>query len=173
MESAFDATRLRKVKHRNPKTGMGRQITAACGLLLYLVAFSPVGMAALALLGTLDPDHQALFKPSTDGLSLVLHHGPKCAAHQHGAIARTLTIFSEPASPTDPDHVVSFGNGESLWRNSQPIVSADNSLACVLSVPMESTLRVPTETKAPLPPPDPPDGWQGNLRCLRSTILLI
>ena len=144
-----------------------------CGLLLYLAAFSPVGVVTAGLLGKLDPDHQAFFKHSMDGLSLVLHHGAKCAAHQHRAIARALTLFSQPASSTDPDHVLKCGGGESLLRESQPIVSAQNALERAQFFPTESVVKVPFETKATLPRPDPPDSSTGNLCCLRSTVLLI
>jgi len=165
---------LQKLKCRYPsRIGIGRRIAGAGGLLLYLVAFSPVGMAIVALLGTFDSDHQALFKPSADGFDLVLHHEAKCVTHQHHAIARTLTIFSQPASPTDPDHVVNFGGGESRLRNSQTIVSASKSLECAPFVPTESVLKVSAEIRSSFPLPDPPDGPIGNLRCVRSTILLI
>lgn len=176
MASGFGFYRdhLQKLKrHDHSRIGIGRQIAGTCGLLLYLAAFSPVGMATLALLGTLDSDHQIVFKPSLDGLSLVLHHQAKCVTHQHHAIARALTIFSQPASPTDPDHVVSFGGGESLLCDSPTIVSASKSLECAQFVPTESVLKLAVETKPSLPLPNPPDGPIGNLRGVRTTILLI
>jgi hypothetical protein len=162
---------VKRLNH--PGIRFGRQVAAAFGLLFYLVALSPIGMATVALLGALDSDHQALFKPSVDGLSLVLHHPAKCVPHQHHAIARTLTLFSQPASPTNPDHVVRFASSERLLRDSQPIIFAENSLQWDQFVPAEPVLTVSAETKPPLPMPDPPDGTIGNLRSLPSTVLLI
>lgn len=150
-----------------------RLLAGWCGLLLYVGAFSPIGMGVTALLGAIDPDHQALFQPGAGGTRLVLHHEGKCSEHHHHAIARALTVFSQPASATDPDHVLQFSSASSFTRNFQIIVSAANQsepIAVAFAEPVSFVANRPIHA---LPPSRPPPGDVEKLLCLRSTVLLI
>lgn len=97
-----------------------------CGLLLYVALLSPVGLAAAATLGSLDADHHAILQVDANGIRLVLHHQGDCAGHRHHAVARALTLFAQPTSATDPDHVVQFSSATSLSREARLAIPASN-----------------------------------------------
>ncbi|NOS68944.1 MAG: hypothetical protein HOP33_03355 [Verrucomicrobia bacterium] len=150
-----------------------RLLAGWCALLLYVGVFSPLGMGAVALLGTIDPDHHALFQPGTGGMRLVLHHEGKCSEHQHGAVTRALTLFAQPASQTDPDHVVQFAGSDGFWRDTQLIIVSGNSFDQPAILPIENLPSFEIQLLALLSPPAPPPDTVGNLLSLRSTVLLI
>jgi hypothetical protein len=143
------------------------------GLMLYLFAFSPVGMGVVALLGTMDIDHHVYFQPAANGMRLLLHHEAICASHKHHAVARALNIVAQPASETDPDHVVQFAGGDSFIRETQLAAEGQDSatqptLDCDFSFVFSDFRRVIS-----LPPTGPPPDFFGNLLNIRSTVLLI
>lgn len=150
-----------------------RLLAGWCALLLYVCVFSPLGMGAVALLGTIDPDHHALFQPGTGGMRLVLHHEGNCSEHHHGAVARALALFAQPASETDPDHVVQFAGSDGFWRETQLIVAGENSCDQPVILPIENLPSFTIQLLALLPPRAPPPDTVGNLLGLRSTVLLI
>jgi hypothetical protein len=84
-----------------------------------------------------------------------------------------LTIFAQPASATDPDHVLQFGKAESYTQKTQ--IAAPSR--AVFEQPDFTLFETPFSAQhepqpSSLPPPPPPDGG-GRLVCLRSTQLLI
>lgn len=144
-----------------------------CGLLLYVGALSPIGLGLGALLGTMDRDHRAILQPGAAGMRLVLRHESPCAGHQHRVVARVLTAFAQPASSTDPDHVLQFTSPTSLMRDVQPVIApphqTESSTTCCSSV--ESLVAVcPAQLVLPLRPP--PDHVR-QCSCQLSTVLLI
>jgi len=150
-----------------------RLLAGWCGVLLYMGAFSPIGMGVAAILGTIDPDHHAILQPGSDGMRLVLHHQGKCSEHKHHAVARALSFFAQPASENNPDHVVQFGAGNGVWRNSQLVVLSEDSVdqsAAVVELCVFTARVQPTRL---LPPPGPPPDIVGNLLNVRSTVFLI
>ena len=151
-----------------------RQLLAGWfALFMYVLASSPIGAGIAAALGTLDVDHQALLQMSPAGPCLVLHHQQKCADHEHHAVARALTFFSQSAGDTDPDHLVQFSGVDGFWRDTQQIVSSATSEVHVDLFLAESITAFAYPLAYDLPPPGPPPDIVGNLFCLRSTILLI
>ena len=144
-----------------------------CGLLWYVGAFSPIGMGVVALLGTIDPDHHAMIQPGPDGLRLVLHHEGNCSGHHHGPVARTLTMLAQPASATDPDHVVQFSSANGFTRDSQLLVPAANQSDPSVVHFVEPFAFVASPSLQFIPPPRPPPGDDGTVSRLRSTVLLL
>lgn len=149
------------------------QFAGWCGLLLYVLIFSPVGVAATSLLGTLDADHHAIIQPGADGMRLVLRHEGGCAEHQHHAVARVLTWFATPTRLANPDHVLQFSSAPSLIRDSQPVISPSNQTgfgAVHFAAPDSFVATSPVQL---IPQFHPPPDLARLLRCLRSTVLLI
>jgi len=150
-----------------------RLLSGWLGLVLYLCAFSPVGMGAAALLEIFDSDHHASLQPGANCMRLVLRHDVKCSAHQHHSVARTLTFFAQPATTTEPDHVLQFASGDGVWREAQEIVWNENieehshvSLAA-------NFFSFQNKTDYSIPPPWPPPDSVNNLLSIRFTVLLI
>jgi hypothetical protein len=150
-----------------------RLLAGWCGLLFYLGAFSPLGVGAVALLGSIDPDHQAVLQPTGDGMRLVLHHQGNCVSHHHRVVAQALTLFAQSASATDPDHVVQFADGNGFWHSAQLIVSGEALCELPLFDWIESTSSWAQQSICSLPPPAPPPENGGNLFNVRSSVLLI
>ena len=144
-----------------------------CGLLLYVGAFSPIGLGVTALLGTIDADHHALFQPGTNGTRLVLHHEGNCSSHQHHAIARALSLFAQPASNTDPDHVVQFAGGDGFWRDFQLVVIGANSSEQPVMHSDVPVLFHSLQLVRALPSSRPQPDIVGNLFNVRFTVFLI
>ena len=149
------------------------QFAGWCGLLLYVLIFSPVGVAATSLLGTLDADHHAIIQPGADGMRLVLRHDGGCARHQHHAVARVLTWFATPTSAANPDHVLQFSSAPSLIRDSQPVIPPSNQtgLGVVHFAAPDSLVAISLVQLIPQFHPPPDHGRQ--VCCPRSTVLLI
>ena len=142
-------------------------------LVLYLAVYAPAGLGLAALVGSFDSSHQVQMSSGERGLALVLHHGRNCAGHRHGVIARALTCFAQPATATDPDHVIQFGDADTLSRKAQiavPSLEGSESLAPVLT---EVVLDSCADNARSLAPPHPPPSECRPVCCLRSTILLI
>jgi len=148
-------------------------ISGWCALLVWVAVYSPVGLGVAAAVGCLDRDHHLRIHAGEQGLQLVLHHGPNCTAHRHGIVARALTVFAQPASATDPDHVIQFSAADNSSGPTQLTVSrpANSELSGV--VVAETFLCCARETRPSLIPTHPPPDERGQLLCLRSTLLLI
>jgi hypothetical protein len=150
-----------------------RLIAGWCGLLIYVAVLSPFGMGVAAILGALDPNHHAVLQPGASEMRLVLRHDVKCAGHHHGIVARALTLFSQPTSATNPDHVLQFSSVTGFTRDSQLIVpsaSQSEPIVVVLVEPVACAEPIPVRFR---PSPRPPPGDAGKLLSLRSTVLLV
>jgi hypothetical protein len=79
-------------------------------LVLFAGAYTPVGISASVLLGSFDATHEVQFHGDPGGLQLVLHHGSKCQAPHHSPAAQVLTLFTQPQTSTEQDHVILFGS---------------------------------------------------------------
>ena len=132
-----------------------------------------MGMLGGAILGSLDQDHHAWFQPGADGLRLVLHHEGNCAQHEHHGVARALTIFAQPASATDPDHVLQFASGDCVRSESAKVISgaaASTTAHFAFTAPLtgqSSRIEFKRPTIGARPNP------VARLLHLRSTVLLI
>lgn len=148
-------------------------MAAGCILLLYLGAYSPAGLAVAALGASFDPNHHLQLAASGRGLELVLHHDPNCPGHHHGAMARLLTFFAQPASAAHPDHVLQFSGANALLRQARIVLPAPAKLAQPVFVLMEMPVVFPLPA-IPVPSANRPSLTdRGPLAALRSTVLLI
>lgn len=148
-----------------------RQVVGWAMLLAYVAVFSPAGLGMAAALGLMDSNHQLGFSGSDTGLRVVLHHRCHCGVHHHGLIARTLTAFARPPSPTDPDHVLQFNSGNALIKRGE-ITSFDSNSD--LSLPIQIAASVLSGAEIPgLSKPFHPPPLDGAPLCRRSTVLLI
>ena len=150
-----------------------RLFAGLCVLVLYVGAFSPVGLGLTAALGSLDRDHQVNLQSGERGVRVVLHHQEACASHHHGLLARTLNLFAQPATSTEPDHVLQFGAADNVSSPRQlkaPPLSASTLTPVAPASPLVCPLA---RSLAPFRPshakPDQPSGWSG----VRSIVLLI
>ncbi len=142
-------------------------------LLLYLGAFSPLGMGGAVVLGWLDADHEVVLQAGADQVRVVLHHRGNTTTHQHGAVARALTSFAQPVSATDPDHVLQFRTPPGLSNETERISTGK-------PVGAEICGRFPESAKssAPLTHPltlaaHPLPKVAAQILLLRSTVLLV
>ena len=142
-------------------------------LAVYLIVYAPVGMGLAAFVGSFDRSHQALVRSGEHGLALVLHHGRECVGHQHGAVARVLTSFAQPASASNPDHVIQLSTADTLSTKAQlaipPLHGSEQPTVALTEVVPVPSAHIAQELTCPRPPP----GECGPVRCLRSTVLLI
>jgi hypothetical protein len=142
-------------------------------LLLYLGAFSPLGMGGAVLLGLLDADHQVVLRAGADKVRVVLHHRGNGTTHQHGALARALTSFARPVSASDPDHVLQFGATISVFPGSEQRAPFTQICAGASFASAESAvLFAPANCRLTLSARPPPK-VSAQLIGLRSTVLLI
>ena len=158
---------------RNKGSSWCRLTAGWCVLLLFASACSPLGLGLAALAGSLDPNHQLLFGAGEPGMRLVLHHGSRCESHHHGLAARALTIFTQPASAANPDHILQFGSAETLKGPSQTSAPRPGS-GYVLQVfhGGEFLAHTPKAFASGTSPGFAPQ-VDAARRCLRSTVLLI
>jgi hypothetical protein len=155
------------------KCGALRLVAGWSVLVLYMIVYAPAGLGLAALVESFDCNHQAQVGSGERGLALVLHHGRNCAGHRHGTIAQALTCFAQPASATDPDHVIQFCAADTLSPKAQlasPSLQASERPALVLT---EVFLVPSADTVQDFARPHPPPGECGPARCLGSTVLLI
>ena len=150
-----------------------RQVVGWGGLLFYLGALSPVGIAVAAFLGGIDPDHHLRLEADANGLRLVLHHDGNCAGHHHGTVARALTLLAQPASATDPDHVLQFSSDHGFTRESQLLVPGAKESESIVVHLVEPLLPTASQHDPFTRQPRQPPGAPGQTLCLRSTVLLI
>lgn len=162
------------MKRFSDNSNLLRLLAGWCGLLLYVVAFSPFGASIIAVLGTLDVDHRAYLQPKANGMRLVLHHEVVCSSHEHHFVAKALAIISQPTSEADPDHVIQFGIGDGFWRDLQQsvVVSGDLVERGVAANGFSVLLNNHRSVRA-LPPMGTPPDVVGNLLNIRSTVLQI
>ena len=159
--------------HTNMSPNLRRQLAGWGGLLLYVLALSPVGVVIMGILGTLDADHHAVLQADADGIRLVLRHEGDCARHQHHAVARVLTLFAAESSATRPDHVLQFSAGNGLLSGASiAFMPQGDPKATPLHVASFewSVLVSSNPLTAPIHPP--PDAVAVR-RCHLSTVLLI
>ena len=142
-------------------------------LSVYLSLSSPFGAEIAAVLGSLDRDHRLILQAGDEGIRVVLHHDHCSAAHHHGPVARTLALFANPASATDPDHVLQFSTATSLARGTQSSPTAPETVKQYALPNLEAiACSQRDDFFASVPMHAPPVGG-GLLACLHSTVLLI
>jgi len=144
-----------------------------CALLLYGGAFTPLGLGVAALAGSFDDSHHLSVQGRSLGLQLVLQHARNCTHHHHSAVARALTLFARPASATNPDHVIQFSASDSFSRQAQLNAPAPATCEQPDFALIEPFLPSPREGFLSSTPSHPPPDDDGQLVCLRSTLLLI
>lgn len=161
-----------------PKSGRKgiRTVRLATGwlaLVLYFLEYSPVGISATAFAGSLDSNHQVQLQAGERGLEVVLHHYHGCSGHHHGVIAQALTLFAQPATATNPDHVIQFGSADSFSIPTQ--ILSPNSAQTEMPMPLagETSIAVPNPAFASSQVPRPPPFACRLPACLCSTVLLI
>lgn len=168
---SFKAQNLHRTVHQRRRAWCW--LTGWLMLALYFLDYSPVGICSAALLGSLDPNHEVGVQAGERGVQLVLHHHHGCIGHHHGVIARTLTLFAQPATPTNPDHVIQFGSGDSFSNQKQIIQSKLMPSGLRPTALQEMTFTLPNPAWSASHSPRPPPTECGLLVCLRSTVLLI
>ena len=105
MTAAFYRTEMDAQTH--PCANLPRRTAVWCLVLFYLCVSSPFSVPVTVALGALDRGHQVLLGAGREGAPLVvLHHARSCPEHQHGILARTLTVFAKKHSTADADHVL-------------------------------------------------------------------
>ena len=142
-------------------------------LALFFLDYSPAGVFATALAGSFDSTHEARVQPGEHGLQLVLHHNHGCAGHHHGVIARTLTLFAQPATAANPDHFIQLGSADSFSSQTQMLQPTLAQAGLPVPAPNEISIVVPNSALAASEAPRPPPNERGQLVCLRSTVFLI
>jgi hypothetical protein len=163
-----------KARNREPLRSMATRLSFGWLILfLYSAAYTPLGLTATALLGSLDPNHQIQVSGGNDGLQLVLHHSAKWPGHHHGTAARVLTFFAQSPSPTDPDHVIQFSVAIISLPKTQitapKVASSDASLLAALALPVLPNPEAVCQFRVAMAPLSS----SIQLVCLRSTVLLI
>ena len=157
---------------RKPRSAV-RFLAGWCGLLLYLGAFSPLGVGLATLVGSFDPNHQTLVQAGMGGTRLVLHHEQKCTTHHHGFAARTLTLFAEPVRAGQPDHVLQFRAATMISHPTQLSAPAPTTYQPPVAALIQMIARSPNDDSPALVPTHPPPHPSGQPLCRRSTVLLI
>ena len=157
---------------RQPRSAT-RLVAGWGALLLYVGAVSRLGLALAALVGSFDPDHQALVQNEMGSTRLILHHEQKCAAHHHGLVARALTVFAEPARAGQPDHVLQFRAATMISHPTQLSAPAPTTYQPPVAALIQMIARSPNDDSPALVPTHPPPHPSGQPLCRRSTVLLI
>jgi len=140
---------------------------------LYCLSYSPVGISLVILVGSFDSCHEARLQSGEQGLQLVLHHGHRCIGHHHGLVARTLTLFAQPATPGNPDHVIQFRSTNNYCSQTQlpsptlPQMELPAPAATKISIAVSNPNLIVSTS------PRPPPYECGLLACLHSTVFLI
>ena len=112
-------------------------------LALYIFDYSPMGIGAAAFTGSFDPNHKIRFQTDGGGLQLVLHHSHGCIGHHHGIIARTLTLFAQPATNANPDHIIQFGSVGQFSSPTQVLPSKLTQARLPMPAPAEISIAIP------------------------------
>lgn len=148
-------------------------MAAYLSLTLYLGFFTPIGFCTAALVGSFDSAHQVCLRYGAPGIQLVLHHHGSCVGHRHGVVAGALTIFTQPVTPANPDHVIQFGSDNNLalqaTTSMPPRVHSEQATLAVIAIFSTGLPPAVTSSERPCPPSDE----HGKLLCLRSTVLRI
>jgi hypothetical protein len=106
-----------------------RLIGSWFAFLLYAGAFTPLGLGVAAGAGFLDRTHLVCVQGGEHGSQIVLKHGNKCAMHRHGVVARALTLFAQPVSAANPDHVIQFNSPDTFSRQAEVSVPRPGNFA--------------------------------------------
>ncbi len=139
-------------------------------LLLALAALSPAGPAFTTLLAQFDRSHHIGVAADANGVRVVLRHDLHClAAHHHGMIARTLTLFAQPTSHAQTDHVLQFQSTSAVSAPKQLTASINAGPLTALNATLTQPDFAPRYISSPRAAPADPAGFVG----LRSTVLLI
>lgn len=101
----------------------GIAVLAALCLVLQLAVCSPLLPLVTALAAWWDGDHSVCFVVRSGEIHLELRHvhgaGTLASSHHHGTATRALVLFSEPNSPSDPDHVLEFASSQPFPRDTR------------------------------------------------------
>ena len=120
---------------------------AALFLLLQLAICSPLLPLTTAFAAWMDGDHSVCFVARPGEGHLELRHArggsPLEPMHHHGAATRALLVFSEPASSSDPDHILEFVSGQLYSREARASLRQPTVVEEALGM---STARLPIET---------------------------
>lgn len=162
-----------RVNPAQRKPGVLCRVAGWLVLALYLLEYSPVGIYAAALGGSFDSSHEVRVHWGEQGLQLVLHHNHGCFGHHHGIVARTLTLFAQPATTANPDHVIQFGSNDGFSSPTQIAPPKFASAGLPLPVLNNSFLVLPSVTLGTSEVPRPPPALSGLFASLRSTVILI
>lgn len=120
---------------------------AAVFLLLQLAICSPLLPLTTALAAWMDGDHSVCFVARPGEVHLELRHArgasPLEPIHHHGAATRALLVFSEPASSSDPDHILEFASEQLYSSETRASLRQPTGIAEALGM---SAPRLPMET---------------------------
>ena len=94
-------------------------------LFVQLALCSPALPLVTAFAAWMDGGHSVLFVAGVDEIRLELRHdsktleavSPPGPAHHHGRVLQAMMVFAEPASSSDPDHILAFASTEFAARN--------------------------------------------------------
>ena len=157
----------------SPSRKLLRPFAGWLALVLYVAVASPAGLAITAAFAALDRSHQVVVSAGTGDLRVVLHHVARNGLHHHGLVAQALTLFAQPATESDPDHVLRFSAPTAASECSPPQFAAAEADAPADFLPLPTiTWSRRGDFLAAVPTHAPPDN-NGPLACLRSTVLLI
>lgn len=152
-----------------------RRTRASLLMLLYLLALTPVTAELTALIGATDRSHHVTVQQTDTGIQVVLQHD--CLSrtmHQHGLVARALTLIAQRPAAGHPDHVIQFAYGIGVQANATILLALERgaTLASVLSLHGSFTESSPFHTLRSVPS-GLSVGAAPFLLSLRSTVLLI
>ena len=166
--------------HRIPSTParlfrVGRLVVRIGLLSLYLVTATPLAPALTALLALADGAHQVALQQSAGGVQVVLHHEcVRSAAHRHGMVARTLTLFAQRTAGAQLDHVIQFGSANFMSPAPMVAVAPSTQMPALDAFPSGlCRLEAPSLGLFLATCPRPPPAASGLLRSVRSTVLLL
>lgn len=138
--------------HPTPTIAGCRGFAAWVAFLLQLLSSTPVFSLTTVAVAWVDGGHTIRLTGQSESYQVVLGHHfrsqREALQHHHCLLARGLVFFSEPASPREPDHVLTFSN-------QQP--AASDSLAAHFLVMTEVSTAYPLcrELTWSLPPTIP------------------
>lgn len=147
----------------------------SCLLLLYLAAATPLAPALTALLAATDRDHHVAIQQTEHGLQVVLRH--ECSnlpSHQHGMVARVLTLFAQRTTPAQPDHVIQFGATDTVRETSSIATEPESCSVAFDAFPAsQAPPRVSRLNRFSAAFPRPPPAANALLLTVRSTVLIV
>jgi len=142
-------------------------------LLLYLLTATPLAPLMVTLFAELDRDHQVELEQTAEGIQVALRHHHSSLPHQHGWVARTVTLFAQPTSSAHPDHFIQFGRVNASPRVAAPDVDTFESRGLRVAHAFDSSIVGPRLISFRATDVWRRPGVGELLLSLRSTILLI